>query len=153
VLLASQDDLDTRAEGGVATFADSAAPAEAGGGRGVAIVFASKPAREWDVEMAAHGLALAPGAKYRLSFWAKAKAERGLLVDISEDGAPWNALGFARRFSVGTTWTRLGDTVPFWGWFAIGGGVLFSLLIGGGLMALMFYSARHGYDDPDGRPH
>ena len=105
MLLASQDDLDTRAEGGVATFADSAAPAEAGGGRGVAIVFASKPAREWDVEMAAHGLALAPGAKYRLSFWAKAKAERGLLVDISEDGAPWNALGFARRFSVGTTWT------------------------------------------------
>ena len=107
VVLASQDDLDTRAEGGVATFADSAAPAEAGGGRGVAIVFASKPAREWDVEMAAHGLALAPGVKYRLSFWAKARAERGLLVDISEDGAPWNALGFARRFSVGTTWTRL----------------------------------------------
>ena len=42
------------------------------------------------------------------------------------------------------TWTSLGDTVPLYGWFAIGGGVLFSLLIGGGLMALMFYSARHG---------
>ena len=45
------------------------------------------------------------------------------------------------------TWTSLGDTVPLYGWFAIGGGVLFSLLIGGGLMALMFYSARHGYDE------
>ena len=50
------------------------------------------------------------------------------------------------------TWTSLGDTVPLYGWFAIGGGVFFSLLIGGGLMALMFYSARHGYDDTgDGR--
>jgi hypothetical protein len=30
---------------------------------------------------------------------------------------------------------------------AIVGGVLFSLLVGGGLMALVFYSSRHGYDD------
>jgi hypothetical protein len=66
---------------------------------------------------------------------------------------PLFALLIASFWFAGTTWTRLGDTVPFWGWFAIGGGVLFSLLIGGGLMALMFYSARHGYDDPDGRPH
>ena len=27
------------------------------------------------------------------------------------------------------------------------GGVLFSLVVGGGLMALVFYSSRHGYDD------
>jgi hypothetical protein len=27
---------------------------------------------------------------------------------------------------------------------------LFSLLIGGGLMALVFYSSRHGYDDLSG---
>ena len=33
------------------------------------------------------------------------------------------------------------------GWFAIAGGVLFSLAVGGGLMALVFYSSRHGYDD------
>ena len=61
--LASQEDLETRAEGAIATFADSAAPPEAGGGRGVTIAFASKPVHEWDVEMAAHGLALAPGIK------------------------------------------------------------------------------------------
>ena len=65
---------------------------------------------------------------------------------------PLFALLIAAFVFAGTTWTRLGDAVPFWGWLAIGGGVLFSLLIGGGLMALMFYSARHGYDDPDGRP-
>jgi hypothetical protein len=41
--------------------------------------------------------------------------------------------------------------IPAWGWVAIilGGGL--SLLVGFGLMALMFYSSRHGYDEP-GRP-
>ena len=29
-------------------------------------------------------------------------------------------------------------------------GILFSILIGSGLMALVFYSSRHGYDEP---PH
>ena len=38
------------------------------------------------------------------------------------------------------------------GWVALGLGVVFSMVIGGGLMALAFYSSRHGYDDPDGRP-
>ena len=36
-------------------------------------------------------------------------------------------------------------------WFAIAGGVLVSLLVGGGLMALVFYSSRHGYDDDANR--
>ena len=66
---------------------------------------------------------------------------------------PLFALLIAALWFAATTWTQFGDAVPFWGWFAIGGGVLFSLGIGGGLMALMFYSARHGYDDPDGHPH
>jgi len=60
---------------------------------------------------------------------------------------PLFALLVATFWFAGETWTRMGDVVPPWGWFAIGGGVLFSLAIGGGLMALMFYSARHGYDD------
>jgi hypothetical protein len=48
-------------------------------------------------------------------------------------------------------WTHLGgDAIPFYGYIAIVGGVLFSLLIGGGLMALVFYSSRHGYDDLSG---
>lgn len=33
------------------------------------------------------------------------------------------------------------------GWIALGLGTFFSLAIGGGLMALVFYSARKGYDD------
>lgn len=40
-----------------------------------------------------------------------------------------------------------GDEIPFYGYVATAGGVLFSLLVGGSLMALVFYSSRHGYDD------
>ena len=50
-----------------------------------------------------------------------------------------------------TSWVHLGgDAIPFYGYVAIAGGVLFSLLVGGGLMALVFYSNRHGYDDLSG---
>lgn len=50
-----------------------------------------------------------------------------------------------------SAWTHLGgDDIPLYGYVAIAGGVLVSLLIGGGLMALAFYSARHGYDDLGG---
>jgi hypothetical protein len=35
-------------------------------------------------------------------------------------------------------------------WFAGAGGVLITLLLGGGLMGLVFYSSRHGYDDLSG---
>jgi len=48
-------------------------------------------------------------------------------------------------------WVRFGgEPIPAYGYAAIAGGVLFSLLVGGGLMALVFYSHRHGYDEgPD----
>ena len=47
-----------------------------------------------------------------------------------------------------SSWVHLaGDAIPSYGWVAIAGGVVFSLLVGGGLMALVFYSNRHGYDD------
>ena len=45
-------------------------------------------------------------------------------------------------------WT-LGDAnVPKSGYIAMGFGVVFSLVIGIGLMALLFYSSRKGYDEP-----
>jgi hypothetical protein len=62
---------------------------------------------------------------------------------------PLLALLVAAIWFAASTWVRLGgEPVPLWGWFAMGGGIFFSLLIGGGLMALMFYSSRHGYDEP-----
>jgi hypothetical protein len=48
-------------------------------------------------------------------------------------------------------WMHIGgDPIPAYGYVAIAGGVLFSLLVGGGLMALVFYSHRRGYDDLSG---
>ena len=37
--------------------------------------------------------------------------------------------------------------MPGWIYGAMAGGVIFSLLVGGGLMGLVFYSNRAGYDD------
>jgi hypothetical protein len=41
-----------------------------------------------------------------------------------------------------------GEPMPTAGYVAMGLGILFSLIIGCGLMALLFYSSRHGYDEP-----
>jgi hypothetical protein len=61
---------------------------------------------------------------------------------------PLFALLAAAIWFAASAWTRLGGVqIPLWAWLAVGGGVLFSSLIGGGLIALMFYSSRHGYDD------
>ena len=44
-------------------------------------------------------------------------------------------------------WRRLGDVgIPAVGWIFLIAGVVFTILIGGGLMALMFYSSRKGRD-------
>ncbi len=49
---------------------------------------------------------------------------------------------------MGRAWDYLGgDPLPLSGYVAMGGGIVFSLLVGCGLMALVFYSNRHGYDD------
>lgn len=59
-------------------------------------------------------------------------------------------LAFAVWFAA-VAWNRLGgEDIPAYGYVAIIGGTLFSLLVGGGLMALVFYSHRHGYDDLSG---
>ncbi len=44
-------------------------------------------------------------------------------------------------------WNALpGTTLPPLGWLFMSLGVFFTLLVGGGLMALMFYSSRKGKD-------
>ena len=45
-------------------------------------------------------------------------------------------------------WTEAeGQPMPLAGYLAMGVGIVFSLLVGVGLMSLVFYSRRHGYDD------
>ena len=61
------------------------------------------------------------------------------------------ALLAASVWFAGVAWERFGgEPIPFYGYVAIAGGILFSLAVGGGLMALVFYSDRHGYDDLSG---
>ena len=45
-------------------------------------------------------------------------------------------------------WVSAGDvTMPAWGWLMMGLGIFFTLVIGGGLMILIFYGSRAGYDE------
>ncbi len=45
-------------------------------------------------------------------------------------------------------WVSAGDvTMPPWGWLMMGLGILFSLVVGCGLMILLFYSSRAGFDE------
>lgn len=45
-------------------------------------------------------------------------------------------------------WIGAGDTqMGGHGWAALILGTVLSLVVGGGLMVLVFYSARHGYDE------
>jgi hypothetical protein len=54
------------------------------------------------------------------------------------------ALWFAAR-----AWIALeGPPMPAVGYVAMILGVVISLIVGCGLMALVFYSSRHGYDEP-----
>jgi hypothetical protein len=49
----------------------------------------------------------------------------------------------------GKGWSSAAGTeVPLTGYLAMGIGVVFSLLVGVGLMTLVFYSSRAGYDEP-----
>ena len=46
------------------------------------------------------------------------------------------------------SWNAIeGPPIPLEGQIAMGLGIVFSLVIGCGLMALVFYSSRRGYDD------
>jgi hypothetical protein len=45
-------------------------------------------------------------------------------------------------------WTLVEIDMPAWAWAALAFGVGLSLLVGFGLMALLFYSSRMGYDEP-----
>ena len=59
-------------------------------------------------------------------------------------------LGAAGWFAA-RAWVSVdGPPMPMTGYIAMTLGVVFSVAVGCGLMALLFYSSRHGYDEP---PH
>lgn len=62
------------------------------------------------------------------------------------------ALLFASAAVAWWAWGELGDVdIGLHGKLALGAGVLATLLLGVGLMSLVYYSARKGYDDEAGR--
>ena len=69
---------------------------------------------------------------------------RRLFIVVPLVGLLAAALWFAEY-----SWNAIeGPPIPTGGYIAMGLGIVFSLLVGCGLMALLFYSNRHGYDAP-----
>jgi hypothetical protein len=59
------------------------------------------------------------------------------------------AILIAAGWYAAATWNGVGGPpMPTTGYVAMTLGVVFSLVVGCGLMALLFYSSRHGYDEP-----
>ena len=57
----------------------------------------------------------------------------------------------ATAFWANYVWDGMdGTEMSIHGWIALGLGVVFTLAIGGGLMALAFFSSRRGYDEQVG---
>ncbi len=62
---------------------------------------------------------------------------------------PLLAILVAAGWFAASAWVSIqGPPMPASGYLAMALGVVFSLIVGCGLMALLFYSSRHGYDDP-----
>jgi hypothetical protein len=62
-------------------------------------------------------------------------------------GALLGLLGLA-LWAAYREWILVQVDVPAWAWIAMAFGAGLSILVGGGLMALIFYSSRKGYDEP-----
>jgi hypothetical protein len=78
----------------------------------------------------------------------KSSARLNTLGKIALIGPLFAVLVAAAWYAAGA-WTSVnGPPMPATGYIAMALGVVFSLLVGCGLMALLFYSSRHGYDEP-----
>jgi len=78
---------------------------------------------------------------------AKPGAKRSTLGVIAVI-APLLAILAAATWFATRAWTAVsGPPMPTAGYVAMMLGIVFSLVVGCGLMALLFYSSRHGYDE------
>jgi hypothetical protein len=90
-------------------------------------------------------------AKAYLSTMAKSDSKFGALGMIAVIVPLFALLGAAAWFA-SRAWTEIsGPPMPAAGYIAMTLGIVFSVVIGCGLMALLFYSSRHGYDEPGQR--
>jgi hypothetical protein len=91
--------------------------------------------------------------------WARSEllAKRG---GTMKKASNWIAVGGAALFVAAVAavavanWSGIGDSgIDLHGWIALVLGVLATLALGIGLMALVFISNRRGYDDPPREDH
>jgi hypothetical protein len=82
---------------------------------------------------------------------AKSGVKFGTLGMIAVIVPLFAILGAAAWFA-SRAWTEVsGPPMPAAGYVAMTLGIIFSVVIGCGLMALLFYSSRHGFDEPSQR--
>jgi hypothetical protein len=61
--------------------------------------------------------------------------------------ATLGAILIAAAIAIVMAWQSAHVEISIFGWVVIGIGAFLAILLGGGLMALSFFSARRGYDD------
>jgi hypothetical protein len=61
--------------------------------------------------------------------------------------AALGAILIAAVIAIVLSWRSAHVDISIFGWVVIGIGAVLALVLGGGLMALSFFSARRGYDD------
>lgn len=61
--------------------------------------------------------------------------------------ASLGAILIAAAIATVMAWSGAHVQISIFGWVVIGIGAVLAVALGGGLMALSFYSARRGYDD------
>jgi cation transporter-like permease len=77
------------------------------------------------------------------------RAKAWSLGKIALVAVPLFAILGAAGWYAARAWVAVsGPPMPAVGYVAMALGVVFSLVVGCGLMALLFYSNRHGYDEP-----
>ena len=80
---------------------------------------------------------------------ARSSTKRSTLITTALFAVPLLAILAAAGWFAARAWISIaGPSVPAAGYAAMALGVGFSLVVGCGLMALLFYSSRHGYDEP-----
>jgi hypothetical protein len=79
---------------------------------------------------------------------AKPRVRLGTLGTIALVVPLFGILAAAGWFAARAWISLQGPPMPASGYLAMTLGVVFSVVVGCGLMALLFYSNRHGYDEP-----
>ena len=93
-------------------------------------------------------LASGAGAAYLMAMADATNKTLRIVGGIALFTALFAILAAAAWYAVTTLNGVSGPPMPTTGYVAMILGVVFSLVVGCGLMALLFYSNRHGYDEP-----